>query len=61
MNQVRIVSDGTGRGTKVFDAAGQEVTLPIVSIEWRVDADRSVVTLEIMNPEMDVIGEVKHG
>lgn len=56
---MRIVSDGTPQGTKVYDATGREIEgLSVVA--WRVagGAGHAQVTLEAEHIELDATGEL---
>jgi 23S rRNA maturation-related 3'-5' exoribonuclease YhaM len=57
--QVRIVSDGTALGTKVYDATGHEIKGCITKIVWAINGDRRVgrarITFDLV--EIDLIGE----
>lgn len=63
MKKLRIVSDGTALGTKVFDSDGREVVGCLTKIEWSIDGDRRVgtATLTYECVEVDVIGEAPDG
>ncbi|APR40016.1 hypothetical protein [Paraburkholderia sp. SOS3] len=58
--RMRIVSDGTGLGTKVYDADGHEIKGCITKIVWVIDGDRRVgrarITFDMV--EVDLVGEV---
>jgi len=59
MKKIRIVSDGTGPGTKVFDADGTEIKGALTKVEWSIDHEKRVgcATLTYMNVDLDVVGE----
>lgn len=59
LQTARIVSDGTPKGTKVFDAEGKEIK-GIVSLVFRIDAseDMGVLAVSFLCPAADVIGEL---
>lgn len=63
MKNIRIISDGSPRGTKVFDAEGVEITGCLTKIEWSIDSDKrtGVAKLTYMGVDLDVIGELKDG
>ena len=58
-SKVRIVSDGTPAGTKVF--AGDAEVANISKIEWKLDANdgfaKAIVTIDLV--EIDVVVEVE--
>lgn len=58
---MRIVSDGTGLGTKVFDADGHEIKGCITKIEWDIDGERQVgrarITFDLV--EVDLVGDIR--
>ncbi len=59
---LRIVSDGTGLGTKVYDADGHEIKGYITKVEWSIEADGAgQATLTFANVEVDLIGETDSG
>lgn len=59
---VRIVSDGTPRGTHVFDREGNEIT-GIFAVEWSMQADGKTGAAKITFPlvSVDVAGVLKDG
>lgn len=59
MKNIRIVSDGTAIGTKVFDANGVEMQGCLTKIEWSIDGDSRTgkATLTYGLVELDVVGE----
>jgi hypothetical protein len=59
MKNMRIVSDGTALGTKVFDADGVEINGCLTKIEWSIESERRVgaVTLTYECVEIDAVGE----
>lgn len=60
---VRIISDGTPRGTHVFDSEGVEIT-GITGIEWSIKsgcAELGVATLTFPLASVDVTGDLKDG
>ncbi|MCG5072265.1 hypothetical protein [Paraburkholderia tagetis] len=54
----RIVSDGTPRGTKIYEPDGREVDMNwITKVEWSVDAGGiGVARLTFINVEVDMVG-----
>lgn len=58
--RIRIVSDGTPRGTKVFDADGEPFDMStITAVEWSIDADGAAIArLTFCGAEIDVIGDL---
>ena len=56
---MRIVSDGTALGTKVYDAGGHEIKGCITKIVWMIDSERRVgrarITFDLV--EVDLIGQ----
>ena len=56
---MRIVSDGTGLGTKVYDADGHEIKGCITKIVWAIDGERRTgrarITFDLV--EVDLIGQ----
>lgn len=57
-NPLRIVSDGTPLGTKVFDSDGAEIKGCITKVEWSIDANcAGQATLTFANVEVDLIGD----
>jgi len=52
----KIVSDGTPRGTKVFDASGKEVDLGICRIDIHAHP-RDVIraTITVVAPHLDIV------
>jgi hypothetical protein len=58
--KMRIVSDGTPRGTNVFDENGVEIKAFITAIDWSIRPGKAaVVTIEFHNVEIDAVGEMK--
>jgi hypothetical protein len=57
---IRIISDGTPNGTKVFDIkSGEEIT-GIRSIEWKVGVGKAATTkIEFVVPVIDVIADLE--
>lgn len=54
----RIVSDGSPRGTKIFDASGVELDLPITSICIEVNPGKPVIaTVRLIATHLDIVGE----
>lgn len=61
-NQIKIISDGTPLGTKVFDADGNRIVGCITAIEWRIDAcGDAEAKITFANPEVELIGKVTNG
>jgi hypothetical protein len=55
---MRIVSDGTPFGTKVYDADGAEIKGCITKVEWSIEVDGiGQAKLTFSNVEVDVIGD----
>ncbi|MGK8887538.1 hypothetical protein [Burkholderia gladioli] len=58
--QIRIVSDGTALGTKVYDATGHEIKGGITKIVWAIDGHRRVgsarITFDLV--EVDLTGKL---
>jgi hypothetical protein len=56
---MRIVSDGTGLGTKVYDADGHEIKGCITKIVWMIDGERRTgrarITFDLV--EVDLVGQ----
>jgi hypothetical protein len=58
--KMRIVSDGTPWGTKVFDENGVEIKAHITAIDWSIrPGNAGVVTIQFHNVELDAVGEMK--
>lgn len=59
--RVRIVSDGTPIGTKVYDADGRLMDMgAITKVEWSIEAaGTGVARLTLANVEVDLIGGVR--
>lgn len=55
---IRIVSDGTGPGTKVFDASGHQLE-GVSSVRWEIRAgdDRAVATITFDDISVILDGE----
>lgn len=57
MVRVKVVSDGTPNGTKLFDAdTGAELKLPVSAITWHIDADsagQALVRLTVVQVEVE--------
>jgi hypothetical protein len=47
MRNVKIVSDGIGYGTKVFDALTGTEIKGVTGVRWTIDADTKVATAQI--------------
>ena len=59
MKIVKIVSDGYGHGTKIFTDTGEKIE-NVRAVKWEVDVNSSaVVTMELVDVECDVKGEVE--
>jgi hypothetical protein len=59
-NPVRIESDGTPKGTRIFDANGTPIEGAITKIEWSILPEkfaRAVVTFE--NVEIEATGAIE--
>ncbi|WP_041420837.1 hypothetical protein [Sideroxydans lithotrophicus] len=60
--QIKIISDGTPQGMKVFDVDGNRITGCITAIEWHVDAcGGAEAKITFPNPEVELIGKVTNG
>lgn len=62
MSKVRIVSDGTAVGTRLFDPDGKDITKYCTSIEWRIDAGghrMATATVTFARVEIEAEGTVK--
>lgn len=59
MVRVKVVSDGTPMGTKLFDAdTGAELKLPVTAITWHIDNDspgQALIRLNVV--QVEVVGE----
>lgn len=58
--RLRIVSDGTSFGTKLYDAdTGEELAFGVRAVTWTVSGNTrmATATLEVRNVEVDVIAE----
>jgi hypothetical protein len=57
--RVRIVSDGTAGGTKIFDQNGIELKAMITQISWEINATDNIAeaTIKLFEVELDVIGD----
>jgi len=61
-HQIRIVSDGTPFGTKVFDAEGSEIKGCITKVEWSIEGGKvAQATLTFSDVEVDVSGDAPNG
>ncbi len=62
--KVRIVSDGTARGTQVLDLEGR-VIQGVTAVGWHVDGRRRMdcarATIEVDLVSLDVVGDVGGG
>ena len=56
-HQVKIISDGTPRGTQVFDENGKKISNVTSSVIWLENSEVVKVDLTILAPETDVVGE----
>ncbi len=55
---VKIVSDGTSLGTKVFDDSGNEIRF-IQGINWHIDVHGvATATITVLDVELDVVSDV---
>ncbi|WP_137010148.1 hypothetical protein [Aquitalea aquatilis] len=61
MKRLKIVSDGTPHGTRVYDADGKLITAPITRICWEITAPHGAVVQVEFLAEIEVIGEVQSG
>ena len=63
MRKLKIVSDGTPGGTKLFDAdTGEDLNLPITRIVWSCElADAAKAEVTILCPLVQLIGETYIG
>ncbi len=58
--KIKIVSDGTPYGVRVVDEEGEELQNKITSIKWEaLSGDMPTVTMEFIDMDIDVVGEVK--
>lgn len=54
---MRITSDGTPRGTKVYDVNGCELQGCITKVEWSIEAGGvGVAKITFANVEVDLVG-----
>lgn len=61
IKQLKIVSDGTPLGTRVYDADGRLITAPITRISWEILPCRPAVAQVEFIAEVEVVGEAKRG
>lgn len=57
--KIRIVSNGTPEGTKVFDDHGRQLPLAILRIKWECSVNKpAIAELVVADVEVQVTGEV---
>lgn len=63
MAAIRIVSDGTARGTKVYDG-DEDITNSVRSIKWEIGVDQPLAQISVeMLPliDVDLMGMIDSG
>lgn len=62
MKNIKIVSDGTSLGTRVFDADGKKIEGLITRVEWSIDAvGAGEAKITFSQPIVELQGEIKDG
>jgi hypothetical protein len=57
--KIKIVSNGTPEGTKVFDDQGRQLPLAILRIKWECSVNKpAIAELLVADVEVQVTGEV---
>ncbi len=55
--KLKIVSDGTGDGTKILDENGERIE-NAVSVNWEIEAsNNAIATITFMNVPVELVGE----
>lgn len=57
--KIRIISDGTGPGTRVVDERGEKVEM-VTAVKWKLDDPRGLATAELtfVKVPVEVEGEL---
>jgi hypothetical protein len=55
---LKIISDGTPRGTRVIDADTGELVEKVTHVDVHIDVDNIRAWIQVVQPELDIIAEL---